>query len=95
MEVEGLNSQAPVWWTAEGWRRRESPGILWKAIDWRNDLYVMTPDRVIDIEKRPFVFEDRLAGASKINQSEIYRAAWHVLATAVRPLRLPKQGPRQ
>ncbi len=43
----------------------------------------------------PIVFEDRLAGASKINQSEIYRAAWHVLATAVRPLRLPKQGPRQ
>jgi dolichol-phosphate mannosyltransferase len=43
----------------------------------------------------PIVFEDRLAGASKINQSEIFRAAWHVLATAVRPLRLPKRGPGQ
>jgi dolichol-phosphate mannosyltransferase len=43
----------------------------------------------------PILFEDRLAGASKINQSEIFRAAWHVFATAVRPLRLPKQRPRR
>lgn len=35
----------------------------------------------------PIVFEDRLAGASKINQAEIHRAAWHVLATAVRDRR--------
>ena len=40
---------------------------VWQAIDWRNDLYIMTPDRLIDIEKRPFVFEDRLeAGLSMI-----------------------------
>ncbi|UCE86263.1 MAG: polyprenol monophosphomannose synthase [Deltaproteobacteria bacterium] len=41
----------------------------------------------------PIVFEDRMAGASKINQSEIYRAAWHVLATALRPPDLPRRGP--
>jgi len=34
--------------------------IVWRTIDWRNDLYILTPDRVIDIEKRPFVLEDRL-----------------------------------
>ncbi len=42
--------------------------------------------RIIEL---PIVFEDRTRGASKINHSEIYRAAWHVLVTAVRPPRLP------
>jgi dolichol-phosphate mannosyltransferase len=32
----------------------------------------------------PIVFEQRTLGVSKIDSSEIYRAAWHVLATAVR-----------
>lgn len=32
----------------------------------------------------PILFQDRTAGASKISQREIYRAAWHVLATAWR-----------
>lgn len=41
--------------------------IVWQTIDWRNDVYIMTPDRLIDIEKRPFVFEDRLeAGLAMI-----------------------------
>ncbi len=34
--------------------------IVWRAVDWRNDSYILTPDRVVDIEKRPFVLEDRL-----------------------------------
>lgn len=38
----------------------------------------------------PIVFEDRLRGASKINRSEIFRAAFHVLATAFR--RPPSPG---
>jgi dolichol-phosphate mannosyltransferase len=37
----------------------------------------------------PILFEQRVAGKSKIDSSEIYRAAWHVLATALRPPRLP------
>ena len=36
------------------------------------------------IGETPILFEDRIAGTSKINKSEIYRAAWHVLGTAVR-----------
>jgi dolichol-phosphate mannosyltransferase len=36
------------------------------------------------IGEYPIVFEDRLRGASKISRSEIFRAALHVLATAMR-----------
>ena len=44
------------------------------------------------IGETPIVFEDRVAGASKISRSEIWRAAWHVLLAAVRP---PKRPPKQ
>lgn len=33
----------------------------------------------------PIVFEERRGGKSKIDSSEMYRAAWHVLITALRP----------
>jgi dolichol-phosphate mannosyltransferase len=33
----------------------------------------------------PIVFEERRGGVSKIDSSEIYRAAWHVLIIALRP----------
>lgn len=33
--------------------------IIWRVIDWRNDLYVVTDDRAIDIEKVPFIREER------------------------------------
>jgi dolichol-phosphate mannosyltransferase len=36
------------------------------------------------IAEIPIVFEDRTHGVSKIDQREIHRAAWHVLATAFR-----------
>ncbi len=35
------------------------------------------------IGETPILFEDRRVGESKINRAEIYRAAWHVLRTAV------------
>jgi glycosyltransferase involved in cell wall biosynthesis len=41
----------------------------------------------------PIVFETRHAGISKIDRSEIYRAAWHVLATAVFPPVVPIRRP--
>jgi glycosyltransferase involved in cell wall biosynthesis len=37
--------------------------------------------RIVEI---PIIFEDRRLGISKIDQREIYRAAWHVLTTATR-----------
>lgn len=32
---------------------------LWNVIDWQNDLYILTDDRIIDIEKVPLISEDR------------------------------------
>jgi dolichol-phosphate mannosyltransferase len=46
------------------------------------------------IAEIPIVFEDRTRGASKINHFEIYRAAWHVLVTALRPPPPPARAPR-
>jgi glycosyltransferase involved in cell wall biosynthesis len=47
-----------------------------------------------EIGEYPIIFEDRLRGASKINRSEIFRAALHVLATSLRtpPAPGPKRG---
>jgi dolichol-phosphate mannosyltransferase len=42
-----------------------------------------------EVGEIPIVFENRRAGNSKIDSREIYRAAWHVLATALRPPPLP------
>jgi hypothetical protein len=41
------------------------------------------------IAEVPIVFEQRTAGVSKIDSAEIYRAAWHVLATALRTAPIP------
>jgi dolichol-phosphate mannosyltransferase len=46
------------------------------------------------IREVPIVFQDRAGGVSKINQSEIYLAAFHVLATALRPPRIQPRRPR-
>ena len=45
------------------------------------------------IAEVPIVFEQRTAGVSKIDSSEIWRAAWHVLATALRPTPGPPAVP--
>lgn len=40
----------------------------WQVEDYRNDMYILTPDKVIDIEKKPFGPEDRReAGLSQVN----------------------------
>ncbi len=46
------------------------------------------------IREVPIVFEDRAGGVSKISQSEIYLAAFHVLLTAIKPPRIPPRRPR-
>ncbi len=28
--------------------------LVWRYDDWRNDIYILTPDRIIDLEMRPF-----------------------------------------
>jgi len=32
--------------------------LLWEYDDWRNDLYIVTRDRIIDIERRPLFFSE-------------------------------------
>lgn len=46
---------------------------------WRTDRCGF---RIVEV---PILFEDRTRGDSKIDSSEIYRAAWHVLRAALRP----------
>ena len=48
------------------------------------------------IGELPIIFEQRNAGVSKIESSEIYLAAWYVLLTAIRPpkIRLPVEADR-
>ncbi|WP_245863361.1 PH domain-containing protein [Candidatus Viridilinea mediisalina] len=45
--------------------------VLWAAWQWedyRNDLYILTPEKIIDIEKKPFGPEDRReAGLGAVN----------------------------
>jgi uncharacterized membrane protein YdbT with pleckstrin-like domain len=33
--------------------------IAWQTVDWYNDVYIITDDRIIDVEKVPFISEDR------------------------------------
>jgi len=33
--------------------------VAWQTVDWRNDVYIVTQDRIIDVEKVPFISEDR------------------------------------
>jgi dolichol-phosphate mannosyltransferase len=58
----------------------------------RSSGYAFLEDMVMRVHRAgfriaevPIIFEDRTRGASKINHSEIYLAAWHVLVTALRP----------
>ncbi len=55
----------------------------------RSSGYAFLEDMVMRVHRAgfrihevPIIFEDRTRGASKINHSEIYLAAWHVLRTA-------------
>jgi len=45
------------------------------------------------IGESPIVFEQRTRGVSKIDSSEIYRAALHVLVTCLKPPALPPRAP--
>lgn len=48
----------------------------WKIEDYRNDMYILTPDKVIDIEKKPYGPEDRreanLAQVNNISSKTTY-----------------------
>jgi hypothetical protein len=35
--------------------------IVWEYVDWKNDIFMVTPDEIIDIDKKPFGTEERRA----------------------------------
>jgi dolichol-phosphate mannosyltransferase len=60
-------------------------GIRASGYSFLEELAWRVHHRGFRIGEVPIVFEQRTRGVSKIDSSEIYRAAWHVLATALRP----------
>jgi hypothetical protein len=67
--------------------------FIWRAIDWRNDLYVITDDRVIDIEKVPFLYEHRReAGLDKIQDVRYWREGFIALILDFGNVRLETAG---
>lgn len=44
--------------------------LIW--VNWHNDLYILTPDHVIDIEKVPFIFEHRREASLAMIQDVSY-----------------------
>lgn len=35
--------------------------LVWEYVDWKNDIFMVTPDEILDIDKRPFGTEERRA----------------------------------
>jgi CRP-like cAMP-binding protein len=35
--------------------------FIWEYVDWKNDIFMVTPDEIIDIDKKPFGSEERRA----------------------------------
>jgi uncharacterized membrane protein YdbT with pleckstrin-like domain len=50
--------------------------IIWwvyRFVDWRNDLYIITQDQLVDINRKPMGFEDRRSAPIKNIQSVEYK----------------------
>jgi glycosyltransferase involved in cell wall biosynthesis len=59
-------------------------GVRSSGYSFLEEMLVRVQRAGFRIAEVPIVFQDRMLGASKINRSEIYRAAWHVLVMALR-----------
>jgi len=35
--------------------------LVWEYVDWKNDIFMVTPDEILDIDKKPFGTEERRA----------------------------------
>jgi dolichol-phosphate mannosyltransferase len=65
--------------TVDPWSVRGSGYSFLEEMAWRIHAFGFRMSEI------PILFEQRVAGKSKIDSSEIYRAAWHVIQTALRP----------
>ena len=48
-------------------------GTVYRFVDWRNDVYIITGDQIIDIDRRPFGMEEKRAAPIKNIQSIRYK----------------------
>ncbi|MCZ6643067.1 MAG: polyprenol monophosphomannose synthase [Gammaproteobacteria bacterium] len=64
-------------------------GIRSSGYSFLEEMVVRVNRHGFRIGEIPITFENRRTGSSKIDSSEIYRAAWHVLVTALRPSSRP------
>jgi len=48
-------------------------GAVYRFVDWRNDVYIITGDQIIDIDRRPFGMEEKRAAPIKNIQSIRYK----------------------
>jgi CRP-like cAMP-binding protein/uncharacterized membrane protein YdbT with pleckstrin-like domain len=54
--------------------------LIWKLLDWANDVYVVTSDRIIHIERRPLLFSEERREASLSMIQHVSLRIPHVLA---------------
>jgi uncharacterized membrane protein YdbT with pleckstrin-like domain len=47
--------------------------LAWQIVDWYNDVYIITDDRIVDIEKVPLISEDRREARLVMIQDVNYR----------------------
>ena len=47
--------------------------LVWEYVDWKNDIFMVTPDEIIDIDKKPFGTEERRAAQIENILSTAYK----------------------
>jgi len=49
--------------------------LAWEYVDWKNDIFLVTPDEIIDIDKKPFGTEERRAAQIENILTTAYKRA--------------------
>ncbi|NLG51495.1 MAG: cyclic nucleotide-binding domain-containing protein [Chloroflexi bacterium] len=57
--------------------------LWWEFTDWGNDVYIVTDDRIIDVEKRPWFFEEHRRDASLGNIQNVSFKIPNFIASAL------------
>lgn len=57
--------------------------LLWRYEDWRNDYYVVTADRIVDVDRRPFGFGGEVREAPMANVQNVSMRIPNFMATAL------------